>query len=78
MSIVGIFKDKLYITLGSIQKYINCISNLMIKSDDENLKILLKNPKDKAQFQKAIDEILRDNKKEKEIDINGSTIVISM
>ena len=76
--LTSLFTDKIYFTIESIANYLNSLNQFMVKSDDENLEKLLKDPKDQVKFQKAIDEIMKDNDKIKELKLNGKNIKISI
>lgn len=78
MNQITAFTDKIYFTLESILNNFNSINHLLVKSDDENLEKLLEDPKDKVKFQKAIDELMKDSEKIKEINLNGKNIKISI
>ncbi len=65
-------------TVILITRHFKSLDDFVIKSDEENIDILLKNPKDKVKFQHAIDELLKDNQKSKTIEINDKQITISI
>lgn len=71
------FIEQLFKTLEFIYNYVyNSIDNLIIKSDEEIIKDLLKNHKDRLLFEKAVDELRRGEAKE--IKLNNKTIKISL
>lgn len=70
--------DKFNNTILFIVNHFKGIDNYIIKSDEENINNLLKNSKDKIEFEKAVDEILKNNIDSKEININGKNITISI
>lgn len=63
--------------INLIIKQLSLMSELLVKTDDENLDKLLKKPEDKVKFQKAIDEVLKDSST-KNITVNGREITISI
>lgn len=65
-------------TVILITRHFKSLDDFVIKSDEENIDILLKNPKDKVKFQHAIDELLKDNQKSKTLEINDKQITISI
>jgi hypothetical protein len=65
-------------TVILITRHFKSLDDFVIKSDEENIDILLKNPKDKVKFQHAIDDLLKDNQKSKTLEINDKQITISI
>lgn len=57
---------------------LNEIDEYIVKPDDEEFEKLLNSDEDKIKFQMAIDELLRDNKKTKNIEVNNKTVTISI
>lgn len=66
------------IAFALILKKLKEIDNYIVKSDDEEIDKLLKNDQDKLTFQMAVDDLLRNNKKTKDIKINKKTVTISI
>lgn len=59
--------------------YNRIIDKLIIKSDKDNIKILLENDRDRNEYEKAIDELSKGNTKTKHIITSkGKEIVISV
>lgn len=54
------------------------IDDFMIKSDEEQIDDLLKNPSDRVIFNKTIDELQRSTIKSKTIILNNKQITISI
>ncbi|MEL1239440.1 hypothetical protein [Flavobacterium flavipallidum] len=69
--------NRVFFIFKLIYNQVESISDLMMKSDDENLEKLLEKPEDKAKFQNAIDEVMKDSTS-KEIILNGKNITISI
>lgn len=65
-------------TVILITRHFKSLDDFVIKSDEENIDILLKNPKDKVKFQHAIDDLLKDNQKSKTLELNDKQITISI
>lgn len=67
------------VTLASlIFNHFKTIDNYVVKSDEENIDLLLKNDRDKNEFEKTIDEMLREGKRSKDITLNNKNITISI
>jgi len=64
--------------MKSIVEHFKRIDNYIVKTDEENINELLKDSKDKIEFEKAVDDLLKSDKKSKEIYINGKNILISI
>jgi hypothetical protein len=78
MDKISLLLDKFFFTIGLIYNSFQSLNPLIVKSDEENLNNLLKNPKDKVTFEKTVDELLKNNGGSKEILINGKMITISI
>jgi hypothetical protein len=78
MDKISLLSDKFFFTIELIYNSFQSINPLIVKSDEENLNNLLKNPKDKVTFEKTVDELLKNNGGSKEILINGKMITISI
>jgi hypothetical protein len=78
MDKISLLSDKFFFTIRLIYNSFQSINPLIVKSDEENLNNLLKNPKDKVTFEKTVDELLKNNGGSKDILINGKMITISI
>lgn len=66
------------LSFGLILKHLKSINNYVVKSDDENIDFLLAKDSDKVKFQNAIDQLLKDNVKSREVNIKNKNITISI
>ncbi|MCT3735605.1 hypothetical protein [Elizabethkingia occulta] len=74
----GIF-NVLGVATSLLLKHFQSITNYMVKSDEENIEILLKTDKDKVLFQNTVDRLMKDHDKtEEKIKINDKEITISI
>lgn len=78
MEIIEEVLHNLGVTFDIILKHFKSVDNYIVKSDDENIELLLKNEEDKAKFQNEIDKLVRENSKSREIVINNKSITISI
>lgn len=65
-------------TFNLALKHFKLINNYIVKSDEENIELLLENEKDKVKFQQAIDEMFKEGRQSAEVEINNKNITISM
>ncbi len=65
-------------TFSLILKHLRTIDNYVVKSDDENIEMLLENDSDKVKFQNAIDRLISENAKSEQIEIKNRKITISI
>lgn len=65
-------------TLNAISNHIMSINKFIVKSDEEDLEMLLKNDDDRIAFQKKVDNMLRENKKSDTVKINDRIVTISL
>ncbi|WP_449399909.1 hypothetical protein [Chryseobacterium wanjuense] len=65
-------------TLNVISNHIMSINKFIVKSDEEDLEMLLKNDDDRIAFQKKVDNMLRENKKSDTVKINDRIVTISL
>lgn len=77
MDLLNNISNKLFLTIGVFIDQFRSLNDHMVKSDDENLEKLLKNPEDRVKFQRAIDEVTTKTPS-KEINLNGKNITISI
>lgn len=67
----------LFETLKLLIDVFNSTNNFKVKSDEENLNILLEKPEDKIKFEKAVEELKKDLTKPQMIELsNGKQIEI--
>jgi len=66
------------LSFSLILKHLKSINNYVVKSDDENIEFLLENETDKVKFQNAVDQLLKDNKRSREVNIKNKNITISI
>ncbi|WP_294280863.1 hypothetical protein [uncultured Chryseobacterium sp.] len=74
MKLIELYKaaiDSLFTQLRSIDRF-------MVKSDEQDIADLLSNEKDKIEYQKKIDQMVRENIKQDTIKIKNRNITISL
>lgn len=72
------FLNILNLPFDLILKHFKSINNYVVKSNDENIEMLLENDTDKVKFQHAIDQLLKDNGKSREVNIKNKNVTISI
>ncbi len=61
-----------------IANYLKSLDNYVVKSDEENVEKLLRNSNDRIEFEKTIDEMIKNNIKTKDVTLNNKNIKISI
>jgi hypothetical protein len=59
-------------------RHFKSLNEILVKSDEENIDILLKKPEDKVKFQHALDDLLRERQTSKTINLDDRQITISI
>ncbi len=55
------------------------VNSILVKTDDENLDILLENPDDQFKFQQAIEDVLKNKSHSADFELkNGNKVKISL
>lgn len=74
MKLIELYK----VALERLFKEFRLIERLKINTDLQEIKHLLRNDNDKIEFQKTIDRMVKENKKEDTVIINNRKITISL
>lgn len=74
MKLIELYK----VALERLFKEFRLIEKLRINTDLQEIKHLLRDDNDKIEFQKTIDRMIKENKKEDTITINNRKITISL
>jgi hypothetical protein len=61
-----------------VYNHILSIDDYVVKSDEENIEKLLENPRDRIRFEETVDELLKENKKSKKVEIKDKEVTISI
>ena len=74
MKLIELYK----VALERLFKEFRLIEKLRINTDLQEIKHLLRDDNDKIEFQKTIDRMIKENKKEDTVTINNRKITISL
>lgn len=58
--------------------HIKSIDNYFVKTDEENIEKLLEDPIDRIKFEETVDELMKENKKSKEVKLKDKKVTISI